>query len=137
MSKQLYRIGVTPDCPVHQITVGGQNFTRRSEVVTGYGSETRRREIQGSVVRLDDDDIAKIRKAATRKIVRSTRGERPVSRVHSRDARFFNDREGDVEAGKFIYVHAETVDPTRAHDYQALAADPAPEPTPKSRRRSS
>ena len=136
MSKQLYRIGVTPDCPVHQITVGGQNFTRRSEVVTGYGSETKRREIQGSIVRLDEQDIDQIKQAATRKVVRSTTGSRPVSRVHSRDAKNYSARENDTEVSRFIYVHAEAVDPTRANAYKSIADEATPEPAPKSRRRS-
>ena len=68
--RRLYRIGVTPDCPVHQVTIGGQNFTRRSEVVSGYGSETKRREIQGSIVRLNDSEIKTIKAAAERKVIR-------------------------------------------------------------------
>ena len=49
---QVYRIGVIPTCPVHQITVGGQCFPRRSEVVSGFGIETKRKELQGAVVKL-------------------------------------------------------------------------------------
>ena len=131
MAKELYRIGVTPDCPVHQVSLGGQNFTRRSEVVTGYGSDTKRREIQGSIVRLDAADLDKIRQSAARKVVRSTSGARSVAKVHSKDSRVYIAREGDREMSNFVYVQRETVDPTQTHSYSPLSAEG---PAPKARR---
>ena len=136
---QLYRIGVTPECPVHQITIGGQNFTRRSEIVTGYGSETKRREIQGSIVRMDDADVARIREASTNKVIRSTTGAKSVSRVHSKNSKAYSERPGDVDVSHFVYVHAEDVDPTSAHNYAPLgdvAKQAEKAPAPKARRRS-
>ena len=118
--RKLYRIGVTPDCPVHQVTIGGQNFTRRSEVVSGYGSETKRREIQGSIVRLNA-------------VVRSTRGKKTVARVHSKDARNYSLREGDQDVSQFVYVHEEDVDPTLENSYAPIGSK-SQEPTPKRRR---
>ena len=131
--RKLYRIGVTPDCPVHQVTIGGQNFTRRSEVVSGYGSETKRREIQGSIVRLNAAEIQKIQGDATRKVVRSTRGKKAVARVHSKDARNYSLREGDQDVSQFVYVHEEDVDPTQENNYAPLGSK-SQEPTPKRRR---
>ena len=131
----LYRIGVTPDCPVHQITIGGQNFTRRSEIVSGYGTETNRREIQGSIVSLKADDLEKIKHAATRKVIRSTTGNKSVARVHSKDSRVYIERQGDEDVSQYVYVHREDVDPTRAHNYTPLG-DAKSEPAPKARRRS-
>ena len=131
--RRLYRIGVTPDCPVHQVTIGGQNFTRRSEVVSGYGSETKRREIQGSIVRLNDSEIKTIKAAAERKVLRSTRGKKVVARVHSKDARNYSQREGDQDVSGFVYVHPEQIDPTQENTYETLGGT-TDEPTPKRRR---
>jgi len=133
--KNLYRIGVTPDCPVHQITLGGQNFTRRSEVVSGFGADTKRREIQGSIVRLDEGDIGKIRKNAATKVIRSTRGKKAVSRVHSTESATYTERTGDQAVAQFVYVHPEDVDPTQQNSYATLGKPEESAPTPKARRR--
>ena len=133
--KNLYRIGVTPDCPVHQITIGGQNFTRRSEVVTGFGADTKRREIQGSIVRLDEGDIGKIRKNAATKIIRSTHGKKAVARVHSTESATYTERTGDQAVAQFVYVHPEDVDPTQQNSYATLGKPEESAPTPKARRR--
>ena len=135
---QLYRIGVTPECPVHQITIGGQNFTRRSEIVSGYGSETNRREIQGSIVRMDDADVARIKAASTNKVIRSTTGAKSASKVHAKDSKSYSARPGDVDVSHFVYVHAEDVDSTSAHSYAPLGDVEKAEqaPAPRARRRS-
>ena len=133
--KNLYRIGVTPDCPVHQITLGGQNFTRRSEVVTGFGADTKRREIQGSIVRLDEGDIGKIRKNAETKVIRSTHGKKAVARVHSKESATYTERAGDQGVAQFVYVHPEEIDPTQQNSYATLGSPEETAPTPKARRR--
>jgi len=122
---QVYRIGVIPTCPVHQITVGGQCFPRRSEVVSGFGVETKRKELQGAVVKLTQQQIAKIREAAKTRVIRSTRGKKVVSRVHDIRSRVYTPRPEDLPVEQYLYVHAEETNPAEVQSYETLAS-PAP-----------
>ena len=122
---KVYRIGVIPDCPVHQVTVGGQCFPRRSEVVSGFGIETKRKEIQGAVVKLTKEQIAKIHEGAKHRIVRSTKGKKPVSRVHDIRSRTYTPRPEDLPVERYLYIHEEEADPTKVQTYETLSS-PAP-----------
>ena len=134
---QVYRIGVIPTCPVHQITVGGQCFPRRSEVVSGFGIETKRKEIQGAVVKLTQQQIAKIREAAKTRVIRSTRGKKVVSRVHDIRSRVYTPRPEDLPVEQYLYVHAEETNPAEVQSYETLAASPMKSKMEKAPRRSS
>lgn len=118
--RELYRIGVTPECPVHQITVGGHCFPRRTETVTGYGAETKRTELQGSMVLLADKDIEAIKQGAKRRIIRSTRGKKLSAKVYHRDARNYREGANDLEVEDFLYIKKEAINPTKIQSYATL-----------------
>lgn len=134
---KVYRIGVTQACPVHQVTVGGQCFPRRSEVVSGFGIETKRKEIQGAVVKLTEDQIAKINEGAKHRIVRSTTGKKTVSRVHDIRSKTYTPRPEDLPVDQFLYIHEEKTDPTKVQTYETLATSPMQSKMEKAPRRSS
>jgi len=93
--EKLYRIGVNDDCPVHQIFAGGQCFPRKSEKVTGYGSETERTKVRGAVVRMGPGQLEKCFEAASHKVVRSTKGRKSRSRIHDTRARNYRKMDND------------------------------------------
>ena len=118
---KLYRIGVTPDCPVHQITVGGQTFPRRSEIVSGFGGETKRNEIQGAVVRMRPSSIKLIRERAAEKVVRCTSGKKVRAKVYSKQSRNYSPQEGDQPVDQFLFIEETKLDPTKVESYKTLA----------------
>ena len=118
---KLYRIGVTPECPVHQITVGGQTFPRRSEIVSGFGGETKRNEIQGAIVRMHPSQIKTIREKAATKVIRSTTGKKLRAKVHSTESRNYSPLEGDQPVAGFLYIEESKQDPTKVESYKTLA----------------
>lgn len=138
--RELYRIGVTPECPVHQVTVGGHCFPRRTETVTGYGAETKRTELQGSMVLLADKDIEAIKQGAKRRVIRSTRGKKLSAKVYHKDARNYREVANDLEVENFLYIKKEDVNPTKVQSYATLGGlktdegkvAPKPEAGPKS-----
>ena len=118
--RELYRIGVTPECPVHQITVGGHCFPRRTETVTGYGAETKRTELQGSMVLLADKDIEAIKEGAKRRVIRSTRGKKLSAKVYHKDARNYREGSNDQEVENFLYIKKEEINPTKVQSYATI-----------------
>ena len=118
---KLYRIGVTPECPVHQITVGGQTFPRRSEIVSGFGGETKRNEIQGAIVRMHPSSIKSIREKAADKVVRCTKGRRVRAKVYSKQSRNYSPQDGDQPVDRFLYIEETKQDPTKVDGYKTLA----------------
>ena len=122
--RELYRIGVTPECPVHQITVGGHCFPRRTETVTGYGAETKRTELQGSMVLLADKDIEAIKVGAKRRVIRSTRGKKQSAKVYHKDARNYRQQPQDQEVSDFLYIKKEESNPIEDQRYATLNQGP-------------
>lgn len=122
--RELYRIGVTPDCPVHQVTVGGHCFPRRTEKVTGYGAQTKRNEIQGSIVLLEPDDIDRIKEAAKDRVIRSTRGKKVSSKVYHKKARNYRHQSHDQEVSDFLYIKKEESNPIEDQRYATLNQGP-------------
>jgi len=123
---KLYRIGVTPDCPVHQVTVGGQTFPRRSEIVSGFGAETKRNEIMGAIVLMTPTDLKKIKERAKTKVIRATKGKRARAKVYSTEARNYSANPGDLPVSQFLYVEeANMADPTKVTAPRTLAEEPA------------
>jgi len=120
--ERMYRIGVNADCPVHHIYAGGQAFTQSSEKVEGYGSETVRSKIKGSVVRMGPGQLEKAYKAARNYVIRSTRGKRARSRVHDKRSRNFRPMPGDKPALQYMYaIPLETVEnPYEGASYPTL-----------------
>ena len=118
--RELYRIGVTPNCPVHQITVGGHCFPRRTEKVTGYGAQTKRNEIQGSIVLLEPGDIDRIKSAAKDRVIRSTRGKKLSAKVYSKSARNYRPQSRDLEVSDFLYIKREETNPIEEQVYETL-----------------
>ena len=132
--RELYRIGVTPNCPVHQITVGGHCFPRRTEKVTGYGAQTKRNEIQGSIVLLEPGDIDRIKEAAKDRVIRSTRGKKLSAKVYSKSARNYRPQSRDLEVSDFLYIKKEETNPIDEQVYETIGgskADDKPEASPE------
>ncbi len=102
--ERFYRIGVNADCPVHAITAGGQCFPRYSEDVTGYGSETVRSRVKGAIVVMTEAQLAACIESAKTKVIRSTKGRKRRSRVHSKDGRRYRTMEGDEPAVGYMYA---------------------------------
>ena len=99
----LYRVGVNTNCPVHQITLGGQNFTRMSEKVSGYGAETKREPMHGSIVIMQPGQVDKIMEAAKHKLVRFTEGKRARAHIVDDRSRTYRRNSKDVPVGQFVY----------------------------------
>ena len=123
--RELYRIGVTPNCPVHQITVGGHCFPRRTEKVTGYGAQTKRNEIQGSIVLLEPGDIDRIKEAAKDRVIRSTRGKKLSAKVYSKSARNYRPQSRDLEVSDFLYIKKEETNPIEEQVYETIGESKA------------
>jgi hypothetical protein len=128
--RELYRIGVTPNCPVHQITVGGHCFPRRTEKVSGYGAQTKRNEIQGSIVLLEPGDIDRIRSAAKERVIRSTRGKKVSAKVYHKKARNYRPQSHDQEVVDFLYIKKEETNPIYDQSYETLGQDGGPKDDP-------
>lgn len=135
MSTKLYRVGVNPDCPVHQITVGGQCFTRRSEKVSGYGSQTKRVEMPGSIVELDEQQLKAIEKSAEAKFVRSTTGKKAKSFVVTYDGRT-KPLPRDVPVVDFLYIEPVEENPYVERQRPTLAEAAAAAETSKASKKS-
>lgn len=103
-TEKTYRIGVSPDCPLHHIVVGGVCFPRRSERVEGYGVETKRTELRGSIVKLTDAQIAAAREGAKHKVIRSTHGSKPRALIYSLKGRNYRPIKGDEPVAKYLYI---------------------------------
>ena len=136
MSAKLHRIGVTNDCPVHSVTVGGFNFPRRTERVTGHGAETRRDEVRGAIVELQEGDMDRIKAAADKRIVRSTRQGRRAQVYHV-DQKYFRPNEADEPVSKYLYAEPISAEVSPYTDVRPATLDAASEPqeSPKPRRR--
>jgi len=102
--EKLYRVGVNPKCPVHSVTLGGQNFTRRSEKVTGHGGETLREPMDGSIVIMQPGQLERCMEAATHKVIRSTRGRKVRSRVVDKRTKGFRNVAGDTPVADWVYA---------------------------------
>lgn len=126
--EKLYRIGLNADCPVHQITVGGQCFPRTSEVVSGYGSDTKRSEIQGAIVIMQAGQLDLIKEQIAHKVIRTTHGKRARARVYDSRAKRFRAMPGDAPAAGFMYVLEVTpeTDPNSGPAHPTLASELKP-----------
>lgn len=122
---KLYRIGVTSSCPVHQITVGGFCFPRRTERVTGHGSETRRDEVKGSIVELSDENIERIKEGASKRVVRATKNNKRAQVYHV-EGKYFRPRPEDQSVSKFLYIEPLSSSPFEDSEPATLAEQPAP-----------
>lgn len=137
MTAKLHRIGVTNDCPVHSVTVGGFNFPRRTERVTGHGADTRRDEVRGAIVELQDGDLERIQAAAEKRVVRSTRQGRRAQVYHV-ESKYFRPHEADEPISKYLYaepISAEVSPYTDVRPTTLADAAQATQESPKPRRR--
>ena len=103
----LYRVGVNSNCPQHQIKIGGQNFTRMSEVVAGYGVDTTRDKIRGSVVLMTEEQRKFILKEAKFKVFRTTNGKRARCFTHDVRNRRYRKMKSDIPVAQFLYMEPE------------------------------
>jgi len=132
----LYRIGVNADCPVHGVCLAGQNFTRMSEKVSGYGAETVREPIRGSIVIMRKGQLEKCIEAAKHKLIRHTDGKRARARIVDTRNKRFRSVAGDLPVSAYVYAekitpannpHAEVKRPTFADmDTPEKAPEKAP-----------
>ncbi len=100
---ELYRIGLNSDCPVDQISAGGQTFVKKSEKVSGYGGDTKRTDVVGAIVRVPPGQLDKIMESARHKVIRSTTGKRARHKVYDTRCRNYLRQAGDVPAMQFMY----------------------------------
>jgi hypothetical protein len=69
--RRLARLSTTPDSPFEVITLGGQVFTRTSfNVRQDEMGDTQRSEIRGTVCWISDEQIAAVKAAARKRVVR-------------------------------------------------------------------
>jgi hypothetical protein len=101
---KLYRIGLTADCPVHQVSLGGRTFAKRTEKVEGYGADTRRTDVRGSFEFLTDQDVARIKENASKRVIRATSGDKKFCRVYATDNRRYRRLGGDEPLARYVYV---------------------------------
>jgi len=135
-AKAPYRLGINSSCPLHSVTLAGHVFPRTSEIVSGYGHETTRRKVQGTVVYLSEDEATKLRaavaKACATRVVRFT----PKSaKVYATNTPGFEPMESDAPLANFVYMVREANDPSEEVDYPTLASEPIAEPSKQSRGR--
>jgi len=126
---------VTNDCPVHSVTVGGFNFPRRTERVTGYGADTQRDEVRGAIVELDDEDLERIKTGASKRVVRATRNGRRAQVYHV-EQKYFRPNKADESVAKYLYAEPISAEVSPYTDVRpATLADATPQETPKTRRK--
>lgn len=106
---KLWRLGVKKNAPFHFMTVGGQQFVRSSEHVTGYNQDTKRREIRGTEVSLTDKQVLKIKEDAKAKFVRVTTGKKARSRIYTKNDPFYTPMPGDQPVTKWLYIEKVSV----------------------------
>ena len=114
----LYRIGVNTNCPVHQIFAGGQCFPRRSQKVTGYGAETKRVDLRGAIVIMQEGQPKKCIESAKHKVIRMTKGRKSHARVHDTRNPKYRKMKRDVPVIDYMYL--EPVD-TLMNPYKPVA----------------
>jgi len=102
--EKLFRIGVNADCPVHQIFAGGQCFARYSEKVSGYGSETQRDKMKGSVVRMAVGGLDACLLSAKFKVIRSTKGRKSRARIYDTRSRNYRKMADDKPVLDYMYA---------------------------------
>lgn len=134
MSKQLFKCGVTPDCPFEVVHLAGLEFPKVTEKVTGHGAETKRDAIRGVVHELTPEKVEAVRAAARNKVIRTTKGKRPRSLlldargsgkvIGGVPTRPYRPLPGDQRVEEFVYL-----EPVAVSDYE-----PAPIKTLASQR---
>ena len=100
----LYRIGLKPNCPVHQLVVGGGCTVKRTQKVTGRNANTKRNDVNGVEMCLTDEQINAVIKGVKNRVIRSTTGKKRRSRVYVKSNKFFRPEENDKEASAFVYI---------------------------------
>ena len=108
----LLRVGLNPDCPISCVHLAGIEFPMVTQRVEGYGTDTKRTEIRGVVLDLDDEQVAAAKAALARKWVRSTTGR--AARSYLVDSktpgwRPFPDK--DVPLSRYVYMVPANEDP--------------------------
>ena len=136
-TEKTYRIGVSPDCPLHHIVVGGVCFPRRSERVEGYGVETKRTEMRGAITLLTESQIKAAREGAKNKVIRSTRGAKPRSLIYSTKARNYRPIKGDEPVTKYLYIEqvGTNSNPYEVPQPVTFADEAAEKPAPKNKKK--
>jgi hypothetical protein len=100
-----YNVGLKDDCPFDVLSVGGVTFQKRSEDVSDKrdaSGATVRTERRGTFVSLSADDIARVRAAAERKVIRAA-APRPLK--YDVDDRRYERHPSDTPVSKWIYLH--------------------------------
>lgn len=73
-TERLYHIGLTRDCPVDNVTAGGQALCKMTEIVSfNRAGETKRNEGPGQTVSLTDEQVKRMVEAVDRLSVRTTK----------------------------------------------------------------
>lgn len=96
--------------------------------MTGYGAQTKRNEIQGSIVLLEPADIDRIRAAAKDRVIRGTRGKRLKAKVYSKKAKNYRPQDTDLEVENFLYIKKEETNPIEEQKYATLGESAKDEP---------
>ena len=101
--EKLYRIGVNTNCPVHQIFAGGQCWPRRSQKVTGYGAETKRIDLRGAIVIMQEGQLEKCFESMEHKVIRMTKGRKARAQVHDTRNPRYTKMERDVPVADYTW----------------------------------
>lgn len=124
----LFRCGLRADCPFDVLHLAGREFVKRSERVSGFGTDTRRDAVPGTTHDLSEAQVKAIAEAAKRKVIRSqitAKGGVRGTLLDSSD-RHYRKVEGDRPVSEWAYMEPVEASPFAEHTPPTLAQSAAP-----------
>lgn len=119
----LFRCGLRSDCPFGVLHLGGREFVKSSERVSGSGVDTRRDAVPGTIHDLSEAQVKAIAEAAKRKVIRTQRTSKGGIRgvlLDSSDRHYRKDA-GDKPVSEWAYLEPVEASPYAEHSPPTLA----------------